>query len=141
MSATGEFGGAFAAFDGPPQLSLLQIGQRIQAAPTYKHRLKWLFEFFRGVGDPEADLAALIAEEPAETGDVRFDAFLAASAEYVALHHDLTPPPWCFEAKRVLPFGWHIAETQQARRWAYGRTPGPFLGRGIYIEERELGNV
>ncbi|WP_336794235.1 hypothetical protein [Gordonia malaquae] len=134
--------GAFAAFaTGKPQLTLHDIGERMRGSPDYKHRLKWGFEFFRGAADEDADLPSLISDEPALTGDERFDAFLAAAAEYVAIHNDIDAPDWCFQPCRVLNYGWHIAEYEQARRWAYARTPGPFLVRGIYIEERDLINV
>lgn len=123
------------------QFSLSEIAERIRAEPMYRNRLTWCFEFFRGIGDEDADVAALIADEPAGTGDQRFDAFLAAAAEHVAFHHQLAPPSWCYEPSRVLPFGWHMADYPQARRWAYARTPAAFMGRGIYIEERELTNV
>ena len=120
------------------QLSLAQVADAMRDDDDYKHRLKWAFAFFRGDG---ADTAALIAEEPNPVGDRRFDAFLAAAAEHVAYHHGVAPPEWCYAPSRILDFGWHIAEYQQARRWAYARTPGAFLVRGIYIEERELVNV
>lgn len=123
------------------RLSLAHVADAMRADGDYKHRLKWAFEFFRGVGDDGADVAALIAEQPGLVGDRRFDAFLAAAAEYVAYHHGVAAPEWCYAPSRILDFGWHIAEYQQARRWAYSRTPGAFMVRGIYIEERELANV
>lgn len=125
----------------PGQFSLREIAEQMIAEPRYKHRLKLLFEFFRGVGDPEADLARLLAQEPPLVGDVRFDAILAASAEYVAYHHGLAVPQWATEDARTLDFGWFIPEYQQARRWAVVDSPAAFKARGIYIEERDLVNV
>lgn len=109
--------------------------------PRYKHRLKLVFEFFRGVGDAEVELARLIAQEPPRVGDARFDAILAVSAEYVAYHHGLPVPAWATDDSRTLGFGWFIPEYQQARRWAMVRSPAAFKARGIYIEERDLANV
>ena len=123
------------------QFSLRQIAEQMLAEPRYKHRLKLVFEFFRGVGDEGADLAQLIAQEPPRIGDPRFDAILAAAAEYVAYHHDLDVPRWAADDSRTLDFGWFIPEYQQARRWAMVHSPPAFKARGIYIEERDLANV
>lgn len=123
------------------QFSLREIAEQMLDEPRYKHRLKLVFEFFRGVGDEEADLAQLIAQEPPRVGDARFDAILAASAEYVAYHHDLPVPAWAVDDSRTLDFGWFIPEYQQARRWAMAYSPAAFKSRGIYIEERDLANV
>ncbi len=123
------------------QFSLRQIAEQMLDEPRYKHRLKLVFEFFRGAGDEEADLAQLIADEPPRVGDDRFDAILAASAEYVASQHDLPVPDWAVDDSRTLRFGWFIPEYQQGRRWAMVYSPPAFKARGIYIEERDLANV
>ena len=123
------------------QFSLRQIAEQMLDEPRYKHRLKLVFEFFRGVGDEEADLAQLIADEPPRVGDERFDAMLAAAAEYVAWQHELPVPDWAGDDSRTLPFGWFIPEYQQGRRWAMVFSPPAFKARGVYIEERDLANV
>jgi len=123
------------------QFSLRQIAEQMIDEPRYKHRLKLFFEFFRGVGDEDATVSELIAEEPPRVGDVRFDAILAASAEYVAYCHGLPVPRWAADDSRTLDFGWFIPEYQQARRWAMVYSPPAFKSRGVYIEERDLVNV
>lgn len=109
--------------------------------PRDKHRLKLFFEFFRGAGDEGADLPELIREEPPRVGDPRFDAILAAAAEYVAYRHGLKVPGWAVDDSRTLNFGWFVPEYQQARRWAMVDSPPAFKARGVYIEERDLANV
>ncbi len=109
--------------------------------PRYKLRLKLVFEFFRGVGDEDADLEYLIREEPPRTGDERFDAILAACAEYVANRNELEVPEWAFDESRVLSYGWWVPEYPQARTWAMAFAPPEFKTRGVYIEERDLPNV
>ena len=123
------------------QSTLAEVAARMRGVEDERRRLTWVFEFMRGAGDSGVDIAGLIAQEPEPVGDRRFDAFLAAMAEYVAYQHQVPAPEWCFAQERVLTFGWHLAPYPQARRWAYARTPGPFLGRGIYIEERDLANL
>lgn len=123
------------------QLSLRQIAELMREEERYKHRLKLVFEFFRGVGDHGVDLPKLIEQEPPRVGDARFDAILAAAAEYVAYHHGLTVPLWATDESRTLDYGWFIPEYQQARRWAMVHSPAAFKTRGIYIEERDLANV
>ena len=50
----------------------------------------------------DAQRARAIAEAPPLTGEPRFDAYLAALAEYVAVHHRLSRPPWACEPDRFL---------------------------------------
>lgn len=123
------------------QLSLHDIAELMIAEPGYKNRLKLVFEFFRGVGDVEADLAGLIVAEPPRVGDSRFDAILAASAEYVAYHHGLPVPDWVYDDCRFLRYGWFVPEYLQAQRWAMAFAPAAFKTRGVYLEERDLPNI
>jgi len=123
------------------QFSLRQIAEQMIEEPRYKHRLKLVFEFFRGAGDDEADIAELIADEPPRVGDVRFDAILAASAEYVADQHGLPVPVWAEDDSRTLDSDWLIPEYEKAQEWARTDAPPAFKKRRVFIEERDLANV
>jgi hypothetical protein len=50
--------------------------------------------------------AAMIAERPELTGDCRFDAYLAALAEHLAVHDALPVPAWVEEPERFLEQWW-----------------------------------
>lgn len=66
------------------QLSLREIAEQMIAETWYEYRLRLVFEFFRGVGDEDADLAQLIVQEPQRIGDRRFDAILAVGCVFRA---------------------------------------------------------
>jgi len=55
----------------------------------------------------------LLANEPSAIGDERWDAALAALAEYLAAQRDLTPPGWA--ELRVLRRPWFTSELKVQR--------------------------
>lgn len=123
-----------------PQLSLADTAIRIAHAND-PDKLKWFFEFCRGMGDPEVDIAALIERRPATTGDLRFDTLLAAAAEHYAFHGGVDTPQWCSDDIYYLQTPWWIPGTRQANVWAFVYAPAAFRVRGIFIERRDLANV
>ncbi len=86
---------------------------------------------------------ALIAEAPAPCGSARWDAFLAAYAEYLAYHDGLTAPRWCHAPSRYLDVIWFplTAELATLRTEALVHAPAHFDAHGIMIARRELGVV
>jgi hypothetical protein len=112
------------------------------ADPDEYHRRIWFFEFFRGVCDPDVpSFEELISEQPPRTGDVRFDALLAASAEYVAEEHGVATPRWCLDESLRLGEPWNLAQWGHAKLLARRNSPTAFAKRNIYIESRDLINV
>jgi hypothetical protein len=77
-----------------------------------------------------------LQEEPAPVGDERWDALLAALAEYLAAWLDLTPPPWA--ESRVLRRPWFPAELRIQRAEALVWAPAAFRKHGVYLSARDL---
>lgn len=78
----------------------------------------------------------LLEEEPASVGDERWDAFLAALAEHLALKDERRGPPW-YE-QRILRQFWFPFNTPDARAEAIVHAPVAFRRRGVFIARREL---
>lgn len=80
----------------------------------------------------------LMIEEPAPTGDPRFDAYLAALAEHLAYDHGLDRPAWTCHPSRFLDRMWFPNERRD--RWAAAlvRSPAAFRRRSIFVDPREV---
>lgn len=89
---------------------------------------------------PAAERAALIAEAPAPTGDLRWDAFLAAYGEHLAYHAGLPASPWMADPTRHLEVVWFplAAELSTLRHEAIVTAPASFEAHGILLARREL---
>lgn len=88
-----------------------------------------------------ATRSRMIAAEPLPTGDVRWDAFLAALGEWLAVTTDLPAPSWTQEKGRFLDRGWWITPMQSMRAWEYAGSPVSFKSRGVYVHRDSLVNV
>jgi hypothetical protein len=86
--------------------------------------------------EPSDSRSALLEAEPAETGDERWDVFLAALAEHVAAKDGRGAPAWA-EA-RSLPKLWFPFNTRAARVDALVHAPAAFRRRGVYVAPEEL---
>ena len=91
--------------------------------------------------DAADDPAALFAEEPPLTGDVRWDAFIAGVVEDFALHHGLPAPDWVFAPSRYLTTWWFVTSIPSMRPTAIVETPAALSGRGVFIQRASLVNV
>ncbi len=60
-------------------------------------------------GAPLDARPALLDAKPAPTGDRRWDAFLAALAEHLAFHDDLSCPAWTRAPERFLDRWWFLS--------------------------------
>ena len=79
---------------------------------------------------------ALLAPEPAPTGDERWNVFLAALAEHLAARDGRAGPPWV-EDRRLDSF-WFPFDTAAARADALVHAPAAFRRRGVFIAPQEL---
>ena len=82
-----------------------------------------------------------INAEPPETGDVRWDAFLAALAEWLSLKANVPVPMWSRDSSRYLTHGWWVTTMKSMRAWEYAGTPASFQIHGVYIHRDSLTNI
>ncbi len=78
----------------------------------------------------------LLAQEPAGTGDERWDVFLAALAEHLAARDGRGAPSWV-ESRSLRRF-WFPFNTRAARVDAVVHAPAAFRRRGVYLAAQEL---
>jgi hypothetical protein len=118
-------------------MTLAGLAGRLARQADGRTRWKLIWEFLEEYRWEPADAQpALLTDEPSSTGDERWDALLAALAEYLAAQHDLAPPDWA--DLRVLRQPWFPAELEVQRADALVRAPAAFRKHGVYLSARDL---
>ncbi len=93
-----------------------------------------------GTSDVETRLR-MISAEPSAIGDARWDAFVAALAEWLAVRAGMSAPDWTHHANRYLHEGWWVTPMVSMRAWEYAGSPASFQTRGVYLHRDSLTNV
>lgn len=117
-------------------LSLAQLAGLIAGADQ---SLIWrlVAEFLEDYGwESQVSRFDLLRDEPAGTGDERWDVFLAALAEHLAAQDGHSAPPWT-EGRSLRQF-WFPFNTRAARVDAVVHAPAAFRRRGVYVAPQEL---
>lgn len=83
----------------------------------------------------------MITARPPDTGDPRWDAFLAGLAEWLAVRVGVPAPAWVYDNSRYLRRGWWVTPMESLRAWEYAGSPMSFQSRGIYLHRDSLTNV
>jgi hypothetical protein len=125
---------------GKLRATLAGVAARVHSGEDFRHAVREFLDEFALRADGVSHTAA-ITEAPAPTGDARFDAYLGALAEHLALAHDLERPAWCVESNRFLDRFWFVSEVPGFRATAIAQAPAAFRRRGIFIPERSLHRV
>lgn len=126
---------------GPPidayePMTLTRLSTHLRRADD---RLRWRYiaEFLEEYSwEPPVARLRLLDEPPTSTGDERWDAFLAALAEYLAARDGRGTPDWV--GFRPLVRFWFPFNTAAARADAIVHAPAAFRSRGIYLSQHEL---
>ncbi len=96
--------------------------------------LRLLFGFaddFRGSSRPGK--ISLIREEPPGTGDPRFDAALAGTAEFFAREGDIAAPSWVEGPGRFVEPWWFATDQPAFEAYTFAHTPAVFARHGVFI--------
>ncbi len=96
--------------------------------------LRLLFGFaddFRG--SPRPGRVALIADEPASTGDARFDAALAGVAELFAAEGGIEAPAWVNGPSRFVTPWWFVASRPAFHAYTLANTPALIARHGVFM--------
>lgn len=121
-----------------PALTLSNTAAAMAETSDDATRLRVFFEFCRGADEAGLGAVALGSAEPPLIGDRRFDALLAASAEYLACRYGLPGPLWTVTLDRFLDRAWWVSPLPSGRRHALLWTPAAFRRRGIYLDRHDL---
>jgi transcriptional regulator with XRE-family HTH domain len=122
----------------PALFRLADLADAIVDTMDESTKLRLVFEFLRGAADDGQPLRLLVAAEPRPTGDVRFDALLAAIAEDLCVHAGIAPPGWVHHDRRFLAVPWWVAELPSARARALVHAPASYRRRGVMIDPHDL---
>lgn len=96
--------------------------------------LRLLFGFaddFRGSSRPGK--ISLIREKPPPTGDSRFDAVLAGTAEFFAREGAIAVPSWVDEPDRFVEPWWFATDRPAFEAYTFAHTPAVFARHGVFI--------
>jgi transcriptional regulator with XRE-family HTH domain len=86
---------------------------------------------FRGSSRPGK--VWLISEEPAPTGDVRFDAALAGVAEFFAAQAQIPVPEWVDGDGRFAEPWWFVTSRPAFHACVLAHTPASFARHGVFV--------
>jgi hypothetical protein len=66
------------------------------------------------------------------------DAYLAATAEWLAWRFELPPPRWVFDEARSLRRPWFASPLSSLRALLLLESPAPFRSRNLFVSENAL---
>ena len=84
----------------------------------------------------EAEPIQLAGKIP-KLGEIE-DAYLAATAEWLAWRYDLPPPAWAFDSARSLRRPWFASTLAALRAVLLLESPAPFRSRNLFVSENAL---
>jgi hypothetical protein len=117
-------------------LSIARLASLIAGADD-SMRWRLLAEFLEEYRwEPPDKRLGLLAQEPAGTGDERWDVFVAALAEHLAAADGWAAPSWA-ESRSLRRF-WFPFNTRAARVDAVVHAPAAFRRRGVFVAAQEL---
>ena len=96
------------------------------------------------IAEPAAEALApepvRLADNLPELGRVE-DAYLAATAEWLAWKFNLHPPRWAFDDARVLRRPWFASQLASMRALLLLESPAAFRSRNLFVSENALSRV
>jgi hypothetical protein len=120
--------------------TLAGVSNRVREGEEFSHAAREFLDEF-ALRSEDRSRAGAISERPQPTGDARYDAYLGALAEHLAVAHGLERPAWSTEPARFLDRFWFVSEVPGFRAVAIAQAPAAFRRRGVFIPERSLHRV
>lgn len=120
--------------------TLAGIAARVRGGDRFLHAVREFLDEFSLRAD-DGSRAGAIAARLEPTGDARYDAYLGALAEHLAVAHDLERPAWSIESGRFLDRFWFVSEVPGFRAVSIAQAPAAFRRRGVFVPERSLHRV
>lgn len=117
-------------------LTIQRVAMRIRTGEDPWLCIREFLDDFYAAGDDGR--AALISNRPEPVGDRRFDVYLAALAEHLALHHGVPVPAWVNKPGRFLEQWWFPTTFKSLHALALVQSPASFRRRGIFVDDTEL---
>ena len=89
---------------------------------------------------PLAEMPQFLAPQLGEQGRVQ-DAYIAATAEYLAVAYHLTIPSWVIDDERKLHRPWFASQLESLRAVLLLESPAIFRARNLFVSENALTRV
>lgn len=129
-----------------PILTLAAVGRALRSAgegpAAQDRRLRAVLSWLDAAWEEELSRREVLwHEEPAPTGDERWDAMLAGIAEHVAAATGLPTPGWALAESRFLLRWWFLPDTPGGRAESLVEAPAALKRRGVFLSERDLASV
>lgn len=119
--------------------TLAEVAALTAQGETFDFCLRNFLDFFYAKPD-----AAALQTEPLRLSEknLRFgqieDAYLAATAEWLAWKFDLQPPAWVFNPSRSLRRPWFASQLAALRAVLLLESPAPFRSRNLFVSDNAL---
>jgi transcriptional regulator with XRE-family HTH domain len=84
---------------------------------------------------------ALIEKEPGLSGDSRFDAMLAATAEFFAAEAGIVSPKWTNDSTRFVEPWWFVSSRPAFHAYTLAHTPAVFARHGVFMAREVFDRV
>ena len=120
--------------------TLSEACERVRLGEPQEKAIAECLDTFYGAPDAAGRLRVIEAAPPF-TGEGRFDAFVAAAAEYLARQYRLDAiPGWTADPRRRLSEPWFTTTSGDPglREFLTFSSPAEFASRNIFTEERPL---
>jgi hypothetical protein len=119
--------------------TLAEVAQLVVAGESFDLCLRNFLDSFlaRPAGAALATEPEKLADKLPVLGAVE-DAYLAATAEWLAWKFDLPPPGWAFEPVRSLRRPWFASQLASLRALLLIESPAPFRSRNLFVSENAL---
>lgn len=114
--------------------SLLEEGQAV----AWRRLLDFVDDFR---GSPTAGKRWLVEEAPPSCGDRRFDAAIAALAEFLCTEAGLACPVWTDEPERFAEPWWFVSGLRGYEALALRDSPISFARHGVFVNEGAFDRV
>jgi len=116
------------------------VANRLRRGEGIERALAEFLDEFYSADDSDRAYQMLV-DEPPETNDLRFDALLAAVAEYLAMQYSKNrAPKWVSHPKRILrePLFTSPSDAPAMKEWLVHSSPAEFKSHNIFTESRPL---
>lgn len=120
--------------------TLAGVAQRVCAGEDFHRVVREFLDEFALRADERSRSEGIDAKPP-PTGEPRYDAYLGALAEHLAVAHGLERPAWSVEHSRFLSRFWFVSGVPGFRAISIAQAPAAFRRRGVFVPERSLHRV
>lgn len=119
--------------------TLAEVAEISSQGESFDFCLRNFLDGFYAHPDPAALKQEPLMLEPLDSknGAIK-DAYLAATAEWLAWRFDLPTPQWAFAESRSLHRPWFASTLAALRAVLLWESPAPFRSRNLFVSENAL---